>query len=150
MPQIERDYIGTGKVKYVLLDFPIESIHKDAFKAHEAANCAGNQGKYWEMHDRLFAHQNALGSVHLSDHAKAVGLDLRTFEQCLKSGKHEAEIRRNIAAGVEAGVRGTPTFFVGLTDPNDSKIKALEMIRGAQPYAQFKQAIDKLLAPENR
>lgn len=102
------------------------------------------------MHDRLFAHQNALGWEHLPGHAKAAGLDVRTFEECLKSGKHEARIRRNIAAGVEAGVRGTPTFFVGLTDPNDTKIKALEVIRGAQPYAQFKQAIDKLLAAGNK
>src|SRR5206468_2296125 len=55
--QIEKEYIATGKVKYVLLDLPLESIHKFAFKAAQVANCAGEQGKYWEMHDRLFANQ---------------------------------------------------------------------------------------------
>ena len=102
MPQIERDYIKTGRLKYVFRDFPIESIHKEAFKAHEAANCAGEQGKYWEIHDRLFANQRALGLKDLSGYAGALSLDLESFERCLNGGKHAAEIRKDIAAGEEA------------------------------------------------
>lgn len=150
MPQIEKDYIKTGKAKYVLRDFPIESIHPQAFKAHEAANCAGEQGKYWEMHNRLFTNQKALGLKALPGHAEAIGLDLQTFKECLSSGKHDAEIRADMEDGVKAGVRGTPTFLLGLTEPNSSKVKATQIIRGAQPYSRFKQAIDRLLASQNK
>jgi protein-disulfide isomerase len=149
LPQIEREYIQSGKVKYVFRDFPLESIHKEAFKAAEAAHCAGEQGKYWEMHDQLFAHQKALGLEGLLLHAQGLGIDLQDFRRCLDSGKHATKIRKDIADGQKAGVRATPTFFLGLTEPNDSKVKALRVIRGAQPYARFKEAIDGLLAPQN-
>lgn len=148
IPQLEREYIATGKIKYVFRNFPIESIHPQAFKAHEAANCAGEQGKYWEMHDRLFANQNALGLKELPPHVKALGLDLPKFQQCLDGGKHAAKIRSDLADGQKAGVQGTPTFFLGLTDPKDTTVKALRVIRGAQPYAAFKQAIDSLLSAQ--
>ena len=148
MPQIERDYIKTGKVKYVFRNFPIESIHKEAFKAAEAANCAGEQGKYWEMHARLFAHQKALSPKDLSGHAQALGLDMPEFQQCLDSGKHATEIRNDIAEGQKSGVTGTPIFFLGFTDPKNSKVKVLRVIRGAQPYASFREAIDSLLSSQ--
>ena len=134
----------------MFLDFPIESIHPYALKAHEAANCAGDQGKYWEMHDRIFTKQRALGIKDLSDHAGALGLDLSMFEQCLNSGKQAAEIRKDIAEGAKAGVRGTPTFLLGLTEPNSSKVKTTMIIRGAQPYTRFKQVIDSLLEPQKK
>ena len=146
IPQIEREYIATGKIKYVFRNFPIASIHPLAFKAAEAANCAGEQGKYWEMHDRLFANQNLLGVKDLPNHAKTVGLDLTNFQQCLDSGKHASKIRSDLADGQKAGVQGTPTFFLGLTEPNDVNVKAARIIRGAQPYAAFKEAIDSLLS----
>ncbi|MDA2916915.1 DsbA family protein [Nitrospinae bacterium AH_259_B05_G02_I21] len=146
MPQIERDYIETGKVKYVARDFPIERIHKDAFKAAEAANCAGEQGKYWEMHSRLFANRTALALKDLSGYAKALGLDMARFQQCLDSGKQAKEIRKDIADARKAGVRGTPTFFLGLTEPGKPTVKSLRVIRGARPYSSFKEAIDSLLS----
>ena len=145
MPQLERDYILTGKVKYVFRNFPIESIHPLAFKAAEAANCAGEQGKYWEMHDRLFANQNTLAPQDLPSHAQMLGLDLPKFQQCLDSGKHATKIRNDLADGQKAGVQGTPSFFLGLTEANDVKVKAARVIRGAQPYTAFKEAIDSLL-----
>lgn len=148
IPQLEREYIATGKVKYVFRNFPIESIHPQAFKAHEAANCAGEQGKYWEMHDRLFANQKMLGLKDLPTHAQSLELDLGKFQQCLESGKHAAKIRSDLADGQKAGVQGTPTFFLAVTEPNDTNLKALRVIRGAQPYAGFKQAIDSLLAAQ--
>lgn len=148
LPQIERDYINTGKIKYVFRDFPLEAIHKEAFKAAEAAHCAGEQGKYWEMHDRLFANQQALDLNGLSRHAQALALDLQTVQQCLRSGRHAANVRKDISNGLKAGVRGTPTFFLGLTEPNNPNLKALRMIRGAQPYTIFKGAIDSLLSSQ--
>ena len=150
LPQLEREYIASGKLKYVFRNFPIESIHPLAFKAHEAANCAGEQGKYWEMHGRLFANQKAMSPKDLSDHAQALVLDMPKFQQCLDSGKHAAKIRKDLADGQKAGVQGTPSFFLGLTEPNDGMVKAVRIIRGAQPYAAFKAAIDSLLSAQSK
>src|SRR5438874_4471464 len=121
MPQLEKDYIKTGKVKYVLRDFPIEAIHKQAFKAAEAARCAGEQGKFWEMHDAIFNNQRALDPAGLTEQAKTVGLDMAKFQPCLEEGKHAAAIRKDLADANQYGVRGTPHFLLGLTDPNDPK-----------------------------
>jgi len=148
LPQLEREYISTGKVKYVFRNFPIESIHPQAFKAHEAANCAGEQGKYWEMNGRLFANQKAMSPKDLSDHAQALALDMPKFQQCLDSGKYAEKIRKDLVDGQKAGVQGTPSFFVALTEPNDTNLKVLRTIRGAQPYAAFKDAIESLLSAQ--
>ncbi len=150
MPKIEKEYIETGKVKYVFRDFPIKQLHPNAFKAAEAANCSAEQGKYWEMHARLFANQRALGPEDLSGHAEALGLDLSKFQPCLASGKYTAEIRKDIADGGKAGVRGTPTFFIGLTEPNKTTIKVHKVIRGAHPYSRFKEAIEGLISSEDK
>jgi protein-disulfide isomerase len=144
-PQLDKEYIQTGKVKYVFSDLPLESIHKNAFKASEAAHCAGEQNKFWEMHDRLFANQNAIEPANLTAHAQAIGADTKKFQACLDSGKYSAEIRKNIAEANKYGIQGTPTFVIGLTQPNDPKtIKVLKVIRGAQNIAAFKEALDSL------
>jgi len=148
LPQIESEYIKTGKLKYVVRDFPLESIHKDAFKAAEAAHCAGDQGKFWEMYARLFANQRALGPKDLPQYAQAQGLDVPKFQQCLDSGKHADRIRKDLADGQRAGITGTPGFLFGLTEPNDPKVKVLRVLKGAQPYTSFKDAIDSLLSSQ--
>jgi protein-disulfide isomerase len=145
-PEIEREYIKTGRLKYVFRDFPIETIHPGVSKAHEAAHCAGDQAKYWEMHDRLLANPKAQQVTDLVDHAKALALEMPSFEQCLSTGGHTARVRRGLSDGQQAGARGTPTFFLGLTEANSSKITTSRMLVGAQPYAAFKQAIESLLA----
>ena len=144
--QIDKEYVSTGKLRHVFMDLPLESIHKVAFKAAEAAHCAGEQGKYWEMHDRLFENQNKLQP--LTPHAEAIGLDVPKFEECLNSGRQAAAIRQDMAEAQKAGVTGTPTFFLAYTDPKSSKIKTVRRLTGAQPYAAFKAEIDKLLADE--
>ena len=146
LPQIDTDYVKTGKVKYVLKEFPLEPIHPQAFKAAEAANCAGEQGKYWEMHDRLFSNQNGLAPEQLPGHAQALGLDAGKFKSCLDSAKYASRVRKNLVEAETAGATGTPTFFIGLTDPKSSEIKPLKKIVGAQTYATFKDALDTLLA----
>lgn len=145
-PQIERDYIETGRVKYVFRDYPIEAAHPQAFKAHEAVHCAAEQGKRREMHKKVFANQRAMSVHDLTAHALALGLDKAGFEKCLAEGSHSAKVRSAISAGGQAGVRGTPTFFVGLTELNSPKLKAVRRIVGAQPYSAFKAAIDDLLS----
>ena len=146
---LEQEYIKTGKVKLVLREMPLEAIHPQALKAAEAAQCAGQQGKYWEMHDRLFANQNALARKDLSESAKALGLDVAAFDQCVDSGKQTARVRNDLVDATRAGARGTPTFYLGLTEPNSLELKAQRILRGAQPYAVFKEAIDGLLAAAN-
>ena len=141
---MERDYIQTGKVKYVSRDLPLKSIHPLAMKAAEATHCAGDQGKYWEMHDRLFANQRELARPDLSKHAQALGLDMAAFDQCVDTGKSAARIRKDMAEAQSLQVSGTPTFFLGLTDPTGSPIKGVRMT-GAQPYQTFKDAIERLL-----
>ena len=145
---MEHEYIKTGKVKYVVRDFPLASMHNNAFKAAEAAHCAGEQGKYWEMHARLFANQRALGLGDLLSHAQALRLDMPGFQQCLESGRYAGAIRKVMADGQQAGVTGTPTFFLGVTEPNGSQVKVLRVITGAQPYTAFQAAINGLLAEQ--
>jgi protein-disulfide isomerase len=150
MPRILKDYVETGKVRYVLKEFPIPSLHPGAPKAAEGALCAGEQGQYWEMHDAIFQDPKAVAPDQLKERATGLGLDVADFSDCLDSGKYEKRVRDDQRAGQELGVRGTPSFLLGQTDPaNPDKIKATKFIRGAQGYATFKQAIDELLKPSS-
>ena len=146
-PQLMKGYVEAGKLKYVLREFPIERIHPKAFKAAEAALCAGDQGSYWDMNALFFRNQKRLRPEDLVRHAETLGLDMAGFRDCLDGGKYTQRVRDDLRDGTAAGVRGTPSFFLGLTDPDDpSKIKATKFLRGAQPYLVFKQAIDALIA----
>ncbi len=146
MPKLVKNYVDTGKVKYVLRDFPLTSIHPEAFAAAVAARCAGDQGKYKEMHDRFFAKQATLRQADWNAHAKAVGLELGDFEACMESKRHEAAVRADMEAGIAAGVRGTPTFFIGPLDADGTTMRAGNIVTGAQPYRVFQRALDSLLA----
>ncbi len=149
LPHLHEAYVKSGKLKYVVRDFPLESIHPAALKAAEAAHCASEGGKFWEMHERLFANPKALGPDDLVQHAQVLGLDAQAFTGCLESGKYATRVRQAQAEGERAGVRGTPSFFLGLTEPNGEKITAVTTIRGAQPFAKFQEAIEKLLSSPN-
>ena len=132
--QIKKEYIDTGKVKYVVRDYPL-GFHNNAQKAAEATECADDQGKFWEMHDKLFENQHALDIASLKQNAVDLGLNTGEFNDCLDSGKHEAEVKKDFADGSAAGITGTPGFFV-----NDKKLS------GAQPFASFKAIIDAELS----
>jgi protein-disulfide isomerase len=144
-PAIDREFIQTGKVRQVFRAFPLESIHKNAFKAHEAAACAGDQGKYWPMHDRLFANQRALTVPDLTQHARTVGLDMALFSTCLDSGRMAARIKKDLDAGARVGVQGTPLFLIG-TVGADGQLVVKKGISGAQPFTVFKQAFEDVAA----
>jgi protein-disulfide isomerase len=143
-PQIETEYIQTGKLKSVFVDLPLESLHKLAFMAAETTHCADEQGKYWPMHDRLFANQRALEPWNA--HAQALSLDVAAFEQCMTSHRPADKIKARMAVANEIGLTVTPTFLLGRTDPNSSKIRVAVAIQGAKPFIAFKEEIDKLLA----
>ena len=146
LPQILQQYVDTGKVRYVFKSFPLESIHQNAFSAHVAASCSGEQDQYWAMHDRLFANQSALGAAERAGHAEAVGLDTARFNECLESGRHSDAVRADITSGQEIGVRGTPTFLIGRT-ADGGQFEPASVLVGSQPYPAFQQAIDGLLSP---
>lgn len=124
-----------GKVKWVFRDFPIPSLHPAAPKAHEAARCAAEQGKFWEYHDLLFEKSPREAPDDLKQYAKDLKLDTASFAQCLDSGKHEAAVNRDVQEGMRLGVTGTPTFF----------INGRELV-GAQPLTAFQKIIDSELA----
>lgn len=139
-PAIVEKYIDTGKVRLEFRDFPLESIHPNAMAAAVAARCAGDQGDYWGMHDRLFGNQGqwsglADPSETFQGFAGDMGLDTAAFQACLTSGKFDAAIAQDLQAGQAAGVSGTPSFLINGT-----------LVVGAQPYAAFEQALDTLLA----
>lgn len=146
VPRLIEAYVNTGKLRYVVRDFPLASIHPAAVKAAEAPHCAADGGKYWEMHERLFANPRAMSPNDLVQHAQALGLDSRAFAECLETGRYTARVRQAQGDGERAGVRGTPVFFLGLTEPTSGKITSLTTLRGAQPFARFEEAIEKLLA----
>jgi protein-disulfide isomerase len=145
-PLLEKNYVKTGKVRYVFRNFPIPKLHNHAMKAHEAALCAGEQGRYWEMHDLLFAKSPAIGQTALIDYAARTGLKADRFQTCLSSEKHVVQIRRDITEARGVGVTGTPTFFLGETVPTQEQMQPLIVLKGNQPYLAFKQAIDRSLA----
>ncbi len=122
------------KIRVVYRDLPLPN-HKNAPKAAEAAHCAGEQGKYWEMHAKLFANQRALEVPALKGYAKDLKLDQAKFDKCLDSGATAAIVEESRKVGNEAGVNGTPAFFVNGI-----------LISGAQPFDAFKEVIDVELA----
>lgn len=146
MPILQEKYIDTGKIKFVMRENPIATLHKDATNAAKAAVCAGDQGKYWEMHDMLFENQKKLQLDNLKSFAGTIGLDLGAFDECLESNEAERRVRRDIASASKLGMRGTPGFVVGLTDvkdPNKANMKVY--IKGAQSINNFQASIDDLL-----
>ncbi len=132
--QIDKEYIETGKVKFVYRDFPL-NFHKNAQKAAEAAECAGEQDKYYEMHDKLFEGGVSRGVSSFKQYAKDIGLDTSDFNECLDSGKMASEVRKDMSDGQKAGVRGTPAFIING-----------QLVSGAQPFENFRKIIDAELA----
>lgn len=143
LPDLKKDYIDTGKVRYVFRDFPLDQLHPQARKAAEAAHCAGEQGRYWEMHEVLFRNQRALAATQLAEHARAAGVNGAKLEECLASGRYAVRVAQGVTDGAAIGVKGTPTFVVGKTMAGDF-VHGIP-IRGAQPLETFRRIIDQTL-----
>lgn len=146
LPQLEKNYIQTGKVNFVYRDFPIQNIHPNAAPAALASECADDQGKFWEMHDLIFENQQIWKDLPISQsvalykqYALELGLNSNEFDSCLDSGKYLDEIQNDLNDGRTYGVSGTPGFFVG-----NEKI-GFTPITGAQPYSTFQRVIEAQL-----
>ncbi len=136
-PKIQADYVDTGKVRYLIRDLPLP-FHANAHVAAQAARCAGDQGKYWEMHDSLFENQVAWSEgdaeTLFSGYAGELGMNVGTFDSCLSSGKYKSVVEDDVALAGKAGASGTPTFAING-----------ELLVGAQPISAFKAVLDRAL-----
>jgi protein-disulfide isomerase len=103
--------LGSG-LRFVFRNFPLKEIHPHAGHAAEVAEAAAAQGKFWEMHDRIFEHQRTLGDLHLLEFAAELNLDVERVKGELASHTHEARVREDFLSGIRSGVNGTPTFFI--------------------------------------
>jgi protein-disulfide isomerase len=137
-PQIDRDYVKTNKVRYVFKNYPIAQLHPNAIRAAEAAACAGDQGKFWDYHNKLFEEQNGENKgtfevENLKRFAQEIGLSQGDFNTCFDQGKFTGQIADEISEAENRGVNATPTFFVGQTAVEAS-------------YDAISEAIDAALA----
>jgi protein-disulfide isomerase len=124
----------SDRVRWVFRDFPIAGLHPEAQRAHEAARCAGEQGKFWPYHDLLFERAPEVSPAALRAYAAQVGAEAAAFSQCLESGKHRAAVNADIETGTRLGVTGTPTFFING-----------QLLVGNQPLAEFQRLIEREL-----
>ena len=144
-PQIIDRYVKTGKVRYYFRDLPLP-IHPNALPAALAARCAGDQGKFWEMHDSLFANQDALSPKDLADRAAALGLDQPRFTDCFTRAKYADAIRRVASGARQMGIDGTPAFAIGQVRPDGEVITVNQVALGADSFEEFKAVLDEVLA----
>ena len=143
-PEVLKKYISTGKLRYVVVDFPLPG-DLPATRAAEAAHCASDQGKFWEMHEEIMYDQESLDDVNSM--AASVNLDMDKFKECMESKKYAALVNDNISLGTKLKIPSVPGFIIGKVDPaNPKKVKGISYIRGAKPFAYFQQEIDKALA----
>ena len=138
-PTIKAELIDSGAIQHVFFNFPLP-IHSRAEKAAEAAECAGQQGKFWEMHQRLFDDPTALEVSDLLAKADALGLESAMFADCLDGGLMATRIRADQAQGRRLGVNSTPLFFVG-TRQADGSVALQKRINGAVSVEIFKEAV---------
>jgi protein-disulfide isomerase len=142
-PDVRARLVNTGIVRFRFVDFPLEGIgHNNTQAAHLAAWCAGEQNRFWEMHDAIFSAQDRWSSYAttrpnrvLSELARGVGVNMDQYEGCVASRKYAGQIQANVDQGAQRGVGSTPTFFIGN-----------RKIANALPYDEFKRHVDQVLA----
>lgn len=138
--ELKRNYIDTGKLRFLHLDLP---ILQHSLRAAHAARCAGEQGKFWEMRHLLIANASPPGEESLFEHAQRLALEINSFRACLDNGKYAAEIQRDIAEASSAGINATPTFVLGRTAKD--RLEGSKIV-GIQPYAAFEARIKELFS----
>lgn len=138
---IKKDYIDTGKVRYVLKDYPL-GFHGEAVGAAIAANCAAEQDAYWGMRDDLFKNQRQLSPQLYSTLAQKNDLDMQKFDTCINSAEQKAKIDESASFGQQLAVNGTPHFFIGNIE--GEQLVNVRRVAGAQPLSSFSRVIDAL------
>jgi protein-disulfide isomerase len=157
-PQIFDEYIKTGKARFYYRDMPLP-FHEHAMPAARAEHCAGEQGKFWEMHDALFTEKpeaigpgpggrdRTLSQEAIDQRAGALGINSAQLDACMASTRFADLIQHNTEEAAKMNIEGTPTFLIGKIGPNGNIVKVSKPVIGAQPFGAFKAVIDPLLAP---
>lgn len=136
-PEIRKQFIDTGKVRFLSRDFPLD-FHSNAFRAAEAARCAGEQGQFWKMRDLLVADPSRLSQEDLMAQGQKLGLKLEPFKACLTGGKYREAVQKDVAEAASLNVSGTPTFIIGKSTPDG--VDGVFLV-GAHPFESFQQKL---------
>jgi protein-disulfide isomerase len=144
--QLKKEYIDTGKLRYEVRNFPLTNIHPNAMVAAEAAVCARRQGKFWDMHAKLFSNQSRWGDLadplpSFKDYAAQIGLNADTFSDCIDQNQPQKEIEQDMADAERAGIDGTPSMWIfGAKD-------RVQQVNGTYPYRYFVRQFARLIRP---
>lgn len=141
-PEIKKNFVDTGKIRYAIRDYPL-GFHSQAKSAAIAANCVGEQGKYWDMHEILFNNSGSLSSDFYAQQVEQLGLNVEKYQTCVDKSDSTKNIEQSLADGNKYGVTGTPKFFVGVI--KEDKLINIKAISGAQSYNVFASAIEARL-----
>jgi len=143
LPILRSEYIAPGKILFGFHQLPL-NIHPSAMLAAEAAECARHDGKFWEMHDLLFADRSTLSFDQMVSHGQQAGLNVARFEECLKTQETESAVRTLATKADAFGILGTPTFFIGRIRP-DGRAVIVDALSGARSADSFRAIIDDLI-----
>ncbi len=149
LSSIQREYVDTGRVRYFFKNLPLSTIHRSSVDAAIAAECAGHQARYWQMHDQLFLNQRALAHDDVQGYASAIGLDIATFNDCLRDLRVLDKIRHEMVDAASLEIQSTPTFLVGPISA-DGRLKIVRRINGAQAYPVFASVLQALVGETSR
>jgi len=141
---LEKEYVDTGRVLLAFRHLPLVDIHPFAQKAAEAAECAGQSGRFWQMHDRLFSDQKSLNEPGLLASGAAVGLETKSFATCL-AGSTAEKVKADAAQAGKLGLTGTPAFLIGAVQTTGG-VKVTDVLSGARPIGEFRAVLDRALS----
>lgn len=140
-PELKKNFIDTGKIRFYSRDLPLDSLHPNAMRAAQAARCAADQGQYWKLRDLMSANPDKLDVDNLVAAAAGLRMDTTVFRGCLDTGKYKEAVQSDVLEAMKIGAEATPTFILGKSTPQGVDG---ELLIGAQPYAEFLKAIAKL------
>lgn len=140
-PDLKKNYIDSGKVRYYSMDLPLD-MHRNALQAAQAGRCAKEQGQFWPMHDRMQGNPSRLELTDLVGYAQEIGIDPDGFRRCVESGKYKEDIERQARDATNMGAQGTPAFVIGRS--TSSGVDDGKLIVGAQPYDSFDRALKEV------
>src|SRR5262249_21007862 len=139
-PEIKKQYVDTGKVRFFSKDLPLD-FHPNALRAAQAARCAGEQGKFWEIRDTMGANPDKLDMGHIMGFAADLKLDTQKFQECVNSDRYKEKVQADVAEAMRVGANGTPAFVVGKSTGNGVDG---ELVVGAMPFAMFDEKIKQV------